>query len=396
VTYLRAMVGDVEAVPDLEARTLAAGGGSIDPVIRVRSLNHQGVAANMGAYPSGDASLDAARTEAAAAGLWDEESRALLNQAWAANENLDVVAGADHAQRAMAIAARHELLSMEASARVQFAKSLELRGDWDEALDQLNERPDPTPIRQMVALPIQGSIDARRGRASAAATLAEAWSLAHAAREFQRLAPAGIALAEHAWIDGAEGVPVDELLAIAGAGRAQGYTWSPGRICFWLWQLGRIEEPLAGIAAPYALAMRGDVTRAAALLAGRGVPYERAMVLAHGEAGERQEALDNLYVLGATAVAGRVRRVLRAQGVVLTRGRSRATRRHAAGLTPRQQEVLALLREGLSDQAIADRLFISPRTAEHHVAAVLDKLDVATRDAAVARADAEGLLTVPA
>jgi DNA-binding NarL/FixJ family response regulator len=81
---------------------------------------------------------------------------------------------------------------------------------------------------------------------------------------------------------------------------------------------------------------------------------------------------------------------------VLTRGRAQATRRHAAGLTPRQQEVLELLREGLSDHDIADRLFISPRTAEHHVAAVLEKLDVTTRDTAVARALADGLLAVPA
>jgi DNA-binding CsgD family transcriptional regulator len=396
VTYLRAMVGDVDAVPGLVERILAAGGAGIDPVIRIRSLNHQGMAAHMRAYPTGDAFLDQARAEAAAAGLWYEESRALLNQAWAANENLDVVAGADRAQRAMASAARHELLSMEGSARVQYAKSLELRGDWDEAVDVLSDHPDATPIRQMVALPVLASIDARRGRPTAPATIAEAWQLAHVAREFQRLAPAAIALAEHAWITGSDDVPVDEILAIAAEGRAQGYAWSPGRICFWLWQLGRLATPLPGIAEPYALVMRGEVTRAAAILGARRVPYERALVLAHGDPGERQEALDILDGLGAMAAATRVRQILRARGIVLTRGRGRATRRHAAGLTARQQEVLELLRDGLSDRDIADRLFISPRTAEHHVAAVLDKLDVATREGAVERAMAEGLLAVPA
>ena len=44
------------------------------------------------------------------------------------------------------------------------------------------------------------------------------------------------------------------------------------------------------------------------------------------------------------------------------------------GLTARQLEVLALLAEGLTNAEIAERLVVSPRTAEHHVAAVLAKL----------------------
>jgi DNA-binding NarL/FixJ family response regulator len=53
--------------------------------------------------------------------------------------------------------------------------------------------------------------------------------------------------------------------------------------------------------------------------------------------------------------------------------------------------VLALLREGLTNAEIADRLVVSPRTAEHHVAAVLRKLAAPSRRDAVARADKLGL-----
>ena len=48
-------------------------------------------------------------------------------------------------------------------------------------------------------------------------------------------------------------------------------------------------------------------------------------------------------------------------------------------MTPREVEVLPLLREGLPNAAIAARLFISERTVHHHVSAVLAKLGVASR-----------------
>ena len=64
-----------------------------------------------------------------------------------------------------------------------------------------------------------------------------------------------------------------------------------------------------------------------------------------------------------------------------------ATRANPAGLTARQLDVLALLADGLSNADIAARLVISPKTADHHVSAILAKLDVRTRGeaAAVAR-----------
>ena len=48
-------------------------------------------------------------------------------------------------------------------------------------------------------------------------------------------------------------------------------------------------------------------------------------------------------------------------------------------MTARQLEVLELLIEGLSNGEIARRLFLTPKTVEHHVSAVLEKLDVASR-----------------
>jgi DNA-binding NarL/FixJ family response regulator len=52
------------------------------------------------------------------------------------------------------------------------------------------------------------------------------------------------------------------------------------------------------------------------------------------------------------------------------------------GLTAREAEVLALLAQGLSNGDIADRLFISPKTASVHVSNIYGKLGVETRVAA--------------
>jgi DNA-binding NarL/FixJ family response regulator len=61
------------------------------------------------------------------------------------------------------------------------------------------------------------------------------------------------------------------------------------------------------------------------------------------------------------------------------------------GLTPRELDVLRLIADGLSDPEIADRLFISRRTAATHVGNILHKLNVGNRAAAAVFAVRNGL-----
>ncbi len=75
----------------------------------------------------------------------------------------------------------------------------------------------------------------------------------------------------------------------------------------------------------------------------------------------------------------------------LPRGPRPATRHNPASLTAREVEVLALIAQGLTNTEVAGRLFLSRKTVDHHVSAILRKLDVRTRAAASAQAARLGL-----
>jgi DNA-binding NarL/FixJ family response regulator len=74
---------------------------------------------------------------------------------------------------------------------------------------------------------------------------------------------------------------------------------------------------------------------------------------------------------------------MRQQGIQsIPVGRRAATREHPLGLTRREREVLALICAGHTNADIAGKLFISAKTVDHHVSAVLEKLGVPSREAA--------------
>ncbi|MBA3788486.1 MAG: response regulator transcription factor, partial [Actinobacteria bacterium] len=104
-------------------------------------------------------------------------------------------------------------------------------------------------------------------------------------------------------------------------------------------------------------------------------------------------ALDRARQLGAGALAAQVSRRLRELGVRgIARGPRPSTQANTAALTARELEVLRLLGDGLRNAAIAERLFLSSRTVDHHVSAILRKLEAGSRGEAVAQAVRLGLV----
>ncbi|GLZ45665.1 LuxR family transcriptional regulator [Actinomycetospora sp. NBRC 106375] len=272
-----------------------------------------------------------------------------------------------------------------------------LRGSWDEAVRDAGAVLGESASLLTHTWPrlVQGVVALRRGEPGSDADLERAWDLAVRYAEPLRLLPAVSALAERSWVTGEPDLRLDrapELLADAGA--RPGAEWSAGELAVWLTRLGyAVDAPALPVDCPFRLSLDGDHAAAAERWAELGAPYDRALALVDsGEPGDVFAGLEILDRLGAEAVAAKVRRDLRGRGVSGVPSRPRAaTRANPAGLTARQVDVLRLLAEGLTNAGIASRLFISEKTADHHVSAILAKLDVGTRREAASAARSLGL-----
>lgn len=269
-------------------------------------------------------------------------------------------------------------------------------GRWDEAATDalhVTSQAGRADIAMLMASVALARLRLRRGDPGLDETLATARRLGEPSGTLQRLAPCASLVAEAALHRGDPAAAVAAVQAVLPLARAKGHPWFVGELAYWLWRAGEPVDGLEGCAEPYALQIAGRWQAAAEAWQRLGCPFERARALAEGDAGAQREALSIFEALGARPAADAVRRRLRDAGERgITRGARATTRRHPAGLTSAESEVLALMAQGLRNADIAARLHRSVRTVDHHVAAVLAKLEVDSRGAAVQRAQREGWL----
>jgi DNA-binding CsgD family transcriptional regulator/tetratricopeptide (TPR) repeat protein len=392
--WLYMMRGDFDQAAPVADRAIRFAERTGNLAAMVNALNTKGSISYRPGDSAGRSALEEASRIARELKDANEEVRALHNLAYTAMNVRDLGFARDTAMRTLDAAAKYKLPNLEKTAQMDFGRILLLQGDWSAAETLASEALDTTPDKSSAAAWefywLLGTIQVRKGFSDARANLARSWSVMEKSEEKIHMVVCAVSLAEYMWLTGdIDPEMISDFLELMDEVVALGDPWQSGELALWMWKLGELAEPHNQIAEPYRLVIDGDPIAAASIWHQLGYPYERAIALSHGDTNAQLEALEALNQLGATAVADKLRQELRATGVSVPPVNKGPEPR--GGLTARQSEVLALLAERLSNLEIADRLFLSPRTVENHVAAVMTKLGARTRNEAVAIAEKRGL-----
>jgi DNA-binding CsgD family transcriptional regulator len=282
---------------------------------------------------------------------------------------------------------------------ISVARSLVDRGRYDDAIEQAalgrRSRHGGVPI----SLALEGLVRARRGEPGADRLLRRAWEEIADLPAGWRHAQIRVALAEASWLRGDLDAALAEAQAGLAADHADELARAGGELALWALRCGQPAEPPEKAAPAVLIELDGDWQGARREWHRLEAPYEHALAALPGSDGDAREAMAALHRLGAVAAARAFSRERARRGERPPRGPRRSTLANKAGLTRREQEVLAHLARGETNPAIARALHLSERTVAHHVSSILAKLGAPTRMAAVDAARRTGLLaqdgTVP-
>ena len=227
----------------------------------------------------------------------------------------------------------------------------------------------------------------RKGHNDVLPLLIEAKENALRTLEPQRIMPVMAALLEYEWITGKSLIEKRVLDDIMNMIEHRGNIYENSAFAFWLLKVRGQNVQLREFFDGYKVDNPTLALNAANLWEQLGCRYEQALALFEGSDKEKRKAIEIVDKLGANAVFEKMKFEMRASGIrSIPRGIRKTTRSNPANLTERELDVLQLLKEGLQNKEIADRLFISPKTVDHHISAIFFKLDVNSRTKAVQEA----------
>jgi DNA-binding CsgD family transcriptional regulator/tetratricopeptide (TPR) repeat protein len=387
---------EMEAARDWGDRALDLAARVDDPGVLAAAFLTNGNRELMAGLEEGKHKLDRGLELARQAGVEEIMAWALESLAARTAEQRSYALANSYFETALAYCSEHGLDLVQLYVLAHRARAQLDQGHWAEAAESarlvLGERVVST-FPRTIGLVVLALVRARRGDPDAAPLLDEALSLAEPTGELPRIAPVAAARAEVAWLQGQQSAVADATEASLDLALQRRWAPAVGGLLSWRRRAGIQEPAERDVPEPYASELAGDWKRAAALWTELGCPYEAALALAGGDDEALRAAHEQLLALGAGPAAAIVARLLRERGARgLPRGPRPTTRANPARLTQRELEVLQLAADGLRNAQIAQRLFLSRRTVDHHVSAVLRKLGARTRGEAVAIADRLGVL----
>jgi DNA-binding CsgD family transcriptional regulator len=211
--------------------------------------------------------------------------------------------------------------------------------------------------------------------------------------ESQRVLPVLSAILEYEWITGSPSLDDQILDTVKAKIMGSETIYGNGEFAFWLRKARKQKLSVKNIHEGYEANGTTSALKAAAFWEKAGSPYQQAIASFEADDENKREAIAIVQQLGATAVYERMKFEMRRSGIKnIPRGIRKTTQSNPEFLTDRELEVLRLLREGLHNKEIAARLFISAKTVDHHISAILYKLEVNSRTKAVHEAEKLGII----
>jgi DNA-binding CsgD family transcriptional regulator len=386
--------GQYEVAAGLTRRAEAIARSLGVPELLSEALNTQGCAlACLGGDWTGP--LERALEIAVAEDLQEQAGRAFANLHVMYCSELRFAEAEPYFVDGVAYCDEHDIGTFGICLRGEHTGTLEMQGRWDESAAlgrELLTQSGASPVNRINPLLSLGKILARRGQPGAQEYLDEAMRSADGTTISSYILRARLARAEACWLQG-RAADARREAELADDASTVDDGWECGMVAVWLRRTGSARPVRGELAEPYRQQIDGDWEQSASLWTQLGCRYEAALArLGSGQEAALRDALGIFTDLGAMAAAGVTRQAMRERGVrSIPAGPHAATRAHPLGLTRREHEVLDLIVDGRTNAEIAGQLFISAKTVDHHVSAVLAKLGAPSRGAAASKAVRLGL-----
>ncbi|MGC2240495.1 MAG: AAA family ATPase [Acidimicrobiia bacterium] len=393
LSWVLAVEGDLSGSIDHGEEAAAAARAAGSPRIEVHANTTVGTCRHWLGEPSGQARIVEAIRLGRESGADEWTARAYNNLGYSYISSLELNRAADCFGELVDFTTSRELEAWYIAAVCTLSSIHLATGRWEEVDHAmslvLGQR---TCISTEVeSLVVAATLALRRGDPDSGATIAGILGRIEGTRDHE-IAVSGTTLAmEGAWIGVVDPQPVNaRYTALLDSPALVHDKWGRGMLAFWARRLD-LEPPEGEIPGPAGLEYEGRISEAADEWERLGYVVQAAITRALVPGADLTNVFSTLSELGADGTARGLRRELQRRGAKgIPRGERESTRENPGRLTTRQAEVLELMRQGLSNAAIADELYISEKTAGHHVSAILAKMNVTSRLEAVAKTNTNG------
>ena len=253
-----------------------------------------------------------------------------------------------------------------------------------------------TLLMKLPSLLVLSRVSLRLGREKQSELLGQALADACSVGEPQYICPARVSLIEAAWLDNDDNTIHQQIKEIITVNTIPAYSWRGCEVAIWMhrygYKIADRDDPRMPL--PYRLELDGNLMAAGQAWIDKGNPYRGALSLMQASGKEALQhyikARDLLESCFANATLKKLKNLAKAEGIedkliVTKRGPRKEARQHPLGLTAKEQQILPLIVNGLSNREISIKFSRSTRTVENHVASILKKLNVKNRMEAMLR-----------